>query len=150
LRPGTQALAQALGMAAAARAACAAREHEALRLGSLRDALQQALLKGIPGLTVNAGDGPRVPNTLSVLIPGLASDLMLLALDQAGIEASSGAACHAGASQPSHVLLAMGLPEAQASSALRLSLGWSTRDAELATAAEAIIGCWRRLAGAGC
>jgi len=71
------------------------------------------------------------------------------ALDQAGIEASSGAACHAGASQPSHVLLAMGLPEAQASSALRLSLGWSTRDAELATAAEpssAAGGAWLGLA----
>jgi len=149
LRPGTQALAQALGMAAAAKAACAAREQEALRLGALRDGLQQALMAGIAGLKVNAGDGPRVPNTLSVLLPGLASDLMLMALDQAGIEASSGAACHAGASQPSHVLLAMGLPEAAASSALRLSLGWSTCDEEMGPAAEAIIACWRRLARPG-
>jgi cysteine desulfurase len=145
LRPGTQAVAQALGMAAAAQAACAQRGEEARRLGALRDALQQALLAGIPSLKLSAGLGPRVANTLHVRLPGIASDLMLMALDQAGVEASSGSACHAGASQPSHVLLAMGVPEAEAATALRFSLGWTTRDEDMAEAAPRIIACWHRL-----
>jgi cysteine desulfurase len=73
---------------------------------------------------------------------------MLIALDLEGVEVSMGSACAAGAVEPSHVLLAMGLSRDAARSSLRLSLGWSTTAAEIERAAEIIARVWRRVRAA--
>ena len=106
-RAGTENVPGIVGMG---RAAALAREElaaEAARLGALRDRLEQRLL-AIPGTRRN-GDGPRVPNTTNVSFEGIEAESLLMALDLAGVAVSTGAACAAGAVEPSHVLRGMGL-----------------------------------------
>jgi cysteine desulfurase len=137
-RGGTPNVAGIVGMAAAAEAALAGMEAESSRLAGLRDALQSALLERISGLKVNSAAAPRIPNTLSVLLPGIESDLMIMRLDQEGIMVSAGSACAAGAVEPSHVLRAMGIPEAEAKCVIRFSLGGATRDEDIPRVAAAV------------
>jgi len=94
-------------------------------LAANRDALQAELSAAIPGLEVNGGQeaGARLPGHLSLSVPGLSGEALVLDLDLAGIAASSGAACSSGTEGPSPVLLAMGRDRAQASGSLRLTLG---------------------------
>jgi len=95
-------------------------------LVSLRNRLEQGLLSAIPGTIVNARESLRVPNTTNLQFPGIDAESLLIALDLAGINASFGAACQSGATEPSHVLLAMGLTDAEARSSLRFSLSRNT------------------------
>ncbi len=104
--------------------------------GGLRDRLE-ALLLACPGARRN-GDAPRLPNTLNVSFEGTEAEGLLMALDLDGIAVSTGAACAAGAVEPSHVLRAMGFPPGRVQSSLRLSLGRSTTLAEVERAAELI------------
>ncbi len=90
--------------------------------GAMRDALEQRVLREIPGTHVN-GSEPRVPNTTNIRFDGIDSDALLIALDLRGFAVSSGAACSSGAPQPSHVLTAIGLTREQARSSIRFSLG---------------------------
>jgi cysteine desulfurase len=87
----------------------------------------------------------RVSNTLNLTFPGVHGETMLIALDLEGLEVSMGSACAAGSVEPSHVLIAMGRTRAEARSSLRLSLGWSTSEAEVDAAAEIIVRVWRRV-----
>jgi cysteine desulfurase len=137
-RGGTENVAGIVGMAKAAELACAGMQGEAGRLGALMDRLEAELLRRVPGLKVNAGSAPRIHNTLSLILPGIESDLMIMRLDQEGILVSAGSACAAGAVEPSHVLRAMGVPENEAKCALRLSLGMGTLDGDVDRAASAI------------
>lgn len=139
LRPGTENLAAALGMVAAAEAAHAQRDAEGRRLAGLRDRLQGLLRAGIPSLEVHGEGAERVPGTLYCHVPGFMADTLLMALDQAGVAASAGAACAAGAAKPSHVLLAMGKGEACAQGSLRFSFGWDSAERDPELAAEALI-----------
>lgn len=91
-------------------------------LSGLRDRLEQGLITAVPGTCVNAGSAPRVPNTTNLRFKGVDAEALLIALDLAGIAASFGAACQSGATEPSHVLLAMKMSPADARSSLRLSL----------------------------
>lgn len=118
-----------LGMAAqraAERLAAGAPE----RVAALRDRLEARLVEVVPETTVNGGS-PRLPNTTNLGFRGIEGEGALLALDLAGIAASSGSACAAGAVDPSHVLLAMGLSREAAQASLRLSLGHETTDADV-------------------
>ena len=110
----------------------------ATSLAALRDRLEQDLLAAIPGSHVNAGAAPRVPNTTNLRFEGVDAEALLIALDLAGISASFGAACQSGATEPSHVLLAMGLTPAQARSSLRLSLNRLTTAEEIDRALDII------------
>ncbi|MBL4849258.1 MAG: aminotransferase class V-fold PLP-dependent enzyme [Planctomycetes bacterium] len=94
-------------------------------LAASRDALQAALLAQIPGLEINGplASEARLPGHLSLSLPGLSGEALVLDLDLAGIAASSGAACASGTGGPSPVLLAMGRDRAQATGSLRLTLG---------------------------
>lgn len=141
LRSGTPPVALAAAFAAAATAAVAEREGEAARLGGLRDRL-------VAGLSVLAGVRVNGPDTVSpaichVTIDGCRADDVLLLLDAAGIDCSTGSACTAGVHQPSRVLLAMGRPEADAVGSLRFSFGPTTDDtsidALLAALPEAVV-----------
>jgi cysteine desulfurase len=123
MRPGTEDVAGAAAFAAAARAAEAERETEMRRLGSLRDGLEAGLRSAVPGLVVNGAGAERLPTISSLSVPGADPEMLLAALDLAGIAASSGSACSSGSVTPSHVLTAMMLPPELAGPSLRFSLG---------------------------
>ena len=114
-------------------------------LKALRDRLEQGLLATIPDAALNAAMAPRVPNTTNLRIAGIDAEALLIALDIQGVAASFGAACQSGATEPSHVLLAMGLSPAEARSSLRLSLSRLTTEEEIGRALEIIPAAVARL-----
>ena len=128
--PGIRALAVAL------EETVAMRDVEAKRVMVLRDRLIEGALALGLGITVSgcwtAGDATRrLPGNAHLVVPGCEGDSLLYLLDAAGVECSTGSACQAGVPQPSHVLLAMGLSEAEARGALRLSLGHTSTEADV-------------------
>ncbi|MFP3900118.1 MAG: cysteine desulfurase family protein [Acidimicrobiia bacterium] len=155
LRSGTHNVAGIVGFAAALTAARVQREAEVGRITGLRDRLAAGLLRAVPGAvdTVRrrpvAGDPvERLPGTLHLCVPGVESEALLFLLDQAGVCASAASACASGAQQASHVLAAMGVPAGEARGSLRLSLGWTTTDADVDAALDAIPAAVARLRGA--
>jgi cysteine desulfurase len=135
-RAGTENVAGIVGFGRAAEIARAELARERVLFASLRERLQ-GLLLAIPGARVNGAE-PRVPNTTNVSFEGADAEGVLMALDLAGIAVSTGAACAAGAPEPSHVLVAMGLPEARVQTSLRFSLGRSTTEGAVDRAAAAV------------
>jgi cysteine desulfurase len=131
LRPGTENVAGICGMAAAAEAVCRTMAAEGTRLAGLRDRLESGLKSAIKGLRVNGEGAERIPNTLSVLCPGVESDVAIIKLDSLGIQVSAGSACAAGAVQPSHVLTAMGKSEMESRTVLRFSVGKGTTEEQV-------------------
>ena len=125
VRSGTAMVALAVGFAAAAREATDALPLEAARLGHLRDRLSAGVAARVPNVMLNS-EGPVTAAILNVTFRGCRADDLLLILDAAGIDCSTGSACTAGVHQPSEVLLAMGRSEADASASLRFSLGRGT------------------------
>lgn len=127
LRAGTESVAHAVAFAAALGLALDEQAEASPRLGALQAELEAGLAP-LGARVVGAG-APRVANTTLVTFAGVEAETVLHALDLEGIAASSGSACASGSLEPSPVLRAMGLPAAEALSALRLSTGWaSTRD----------------------
>jgi cysteine desulfurase len=98
---------------------------------SLRDRLESGLLAGTTDRGVNSGNAPRVPNTTNLWFDHLEGEALVIALDLKGLAVSSGAACSSGASEPSHVLDAMGLTPARARSSVRFSLHRQSTEAEV-------------------
>ncbi|MFQ5984061.1 MAG: cysteine desulfurase family protein [Alphaproteobacteria bacterium] len=96
------------------------------RLTHLRDRLERRLSAVAPGTRVFAAGVRRLPNTSCFTMPGVKSETQVMALDLAGVAVSAGAACSSGKVAPSHVLGAMGVPSAEAETAIRVSLGWQT------------------------
>jgi len=125
-RPGTENVAGIVGMAVAAETASAHAAADAGRLATLREELWTGLRATCPGAVRNGDPARSLPNTLSVSFPGTDGETLLIALDLEGVCASSGSACMAGSLQPSHVLLAMGVPEETARATVRFSLGHAT------------------------
>jgi cysteine desulfurase len=140
-RAGTENVAGISGFGAAAKAAMAALEADAARLGGLRNRLEDGL-KQTPGMIVFSEGAPRLPNTTLFTVPGLKAETAVIGFDLAGIAVSSGSACSSGKVQPSHVLDAMGLGRELSQGAVRLSLGWSTSEADI----ELTLKAWRKLA----
>jgi cysteine desulfurase len=141
-RAGTENVAGIAGFGAAARAAMDALEADAIRLETQRNRLENGL-RQTPGTVVFSEDAARLPNTTLFTVPGLKAETAVIGFDLAGIAVSSGSACSSGKVQPSHVLQAMGFGPELAQGAVRLSLGWSTSDADIDRCLEA----WRKLAG---
>jgi cysteine desulfurase len=151
LRPGTENVAGAVALGRAAELAAAEQESEAARLAALRDDLAARLQAALPDITINAAGATRAPHVLSVAIPGADSEALLMHLDLSGIAASGGSACSTGAVEPSHVLVAMGVPRELALGTIRFSLGHASTLADVARAAEVMPGVVakvRKLAGA--
>ncbi|HQD61375.1 MAG TPA: cysteine desulfurase family protein [Propioniciclava tarda] len=129
LRPGTSNATLAVGLAAAVRGAVGRLEAETVRLSGLRARLVDGVVGLVSGASVNGG--VTSPNIVNVYVPGVrAGDVMML-LDAAGVECSTGSACHAGVPQPSDVLLAMGRTPQEASGALRFSFGAQSTEADV-------------------
>jgi cysteine desulfurase len=136
LRPGTTAVAQAVGCAAALKAAGSGLKANQAAWAQAVSRLEGGLKKLWPGTRIHGAGAPRVANTLCVSLPGLESELLLIRLDQAGLRVSAGAACASGAQEPSPVLKAMGVDEAGLKSELRFSFGPGQGEAEAEQALE--------------
>ncbi|MGB4335209.1 MAG: cysteine desulfurase family protein [Chromatiaceae bacterium] len=143
LRPGTENVPHIVGLGAAAELAQSRLAASAGRLKERRDELHRRLAAAVPGLALNGHAEERLPNTLHCSFPGV-SGRDLLAHTPA-IAASVGSACHEEGDTVSGVLGAMGIPAGRAAGAVRLSIGEPTSDADIATAADALIATWRTL-----
>src|SRR5580693_8084818 len=137
-RPGTENVAAIVGLGKAAEIARNSLANDAERVSALRDKLERGLLDRVPQLRVNAGDGPRTPNTTNIMFVGIEGEALVIALDLKGLACSVGAACSSGAVEPSHVLTAIGLSQEEAKSSLRFSLGRHTTQSEIDFALEVV------------
>lgn len=131
-RGGTEALPAIAGLGAAAEGAD---PRAALRLAAMRDAIEAGAM--MAGALVAGAGAARLPNTTSLVLPGLAAETQVIALDLAGMQVSAGSACSSGKVRASHVLVAMGLGAA-AGSAIRVSLPWDAP----ADTAERFLAAW--------
>lgn len=130
LRAGTPDVAGAVGLATALRVTAARRAEETDRIARLRDRLA-AGLAAVGGVTPNGDRSRAVAGNLHVRIEGVESETLLVALDRAGVYAAAGSSCASGASEPSHVLTAMGLDRTAARESVRFSLGFTSTDADV-------------------
>jgi cysteine desulfurase len=135
-RAGTENVAGIAGLGHAARVAREEGPSEAARVAPLRDLLERSLL-ALPGCRPN-GTGPRVANTASVSFERADAESLVMALDLLGVAVSTGAACAAGAVEPSHVLRAMGLSPARVRGSVRFSLGRGTQEPDVVRAGGAV------------
>lgn len=131
LRAGTENLPGIVGIGRAIELATANLDENARRITALRDRLIDGILERIPDVRVNGHRTQRLPNNCNVSIRYIEGEAMLLRLDLAGIAASSGSACTSGSLDPSHVLLAIGLPHEIAHGSLRLTLGADTTEKDI-------------------
>ncbi len=138
VRSGTLDAPAIAGFAAAVQAAVAEREAEARRLAELRDRLIEAVRTAVPDAILNGDPVDRLPGNAHFSFPGCEGDALLMLLDARGIACSTGSACSAGVSQPSHVLMAMGTGAERARGSLRFSLGHTSTEADVKALAEAI------------
>ena len=130
-RATTENLPGIVGMAAALERACGNMEHNACRLTLMRDRLIKGILDTIPYTRLNGHPVKRLPGNVNVSVRFVEGEALLLRLDLAGVAASSGSACTSGSLDPSHVLLAIGLPHEIAHGSLRLSLGDTNTEEEV-------------------
>lgn len=130
-RAGTENLAGIVGIGKAIELATAHLEENAARMTALRDKLINGILTAVPDTRLNGHPTKRLPNNCNVSIRYIEGEAMLLRLDLAGIAGSSGSACTSGSLDPSHVLLAIGLPHEIAHGSLRLTLGTDTTEADI-------------------
>jgi cysteine desulfurase len=144
-RSGTENVAGAAGLAKALELAAGRRAAEGKRLAPLRDDLARRLLAAIPGASLNGDPRRRLPNNLSLTIPGAEGEALVLYLDNAGIQASTGSACSTGSLDPSHVLTAIGRTPAEAQCSLRLTLGRGTSAADADLVAKLLPGIAARV-----
>jgi cysteine desulfurase len=141
-RAGTENVAAIAGFGAAAAAAAHDLAVEGQRLTALRDRLEAALTAEFPQTVVFGREAERLPNTSLFALPGVKAETAVIGLDLAGVAVSSGAACSSGKVAASHVLAAMGAAGNLARGAVRVSLGYSTQEADI----ERFLAAWRTLA----
>jgi cysteine desulfurase len=137
-RPGTENVAGAVGLGAAA--AWMRENHAELnaRLSELRDRLERGIIERVPHARINCAHSPRAANTTNIRFAGIDGEPLLIALDLKGFAVSSGSACSSGAVEPSHVLRAIGLSREDARSCLRFSLGRSNDAAQVDALIDAV------------
>ncbi len=149
-RPGTENVAMAVGLAHAVELTLAEHGVECARLNDLRERLETALLARIPDAIIHGRGAPRAPHIVNISVPGTDSESLLMALDLQGVACSAGSACQSGSITPSHVLAAIGVQRDVAISAIRMSFGALSTEADVDRVAElfpALIQKARRLSG---
>jgi cysteine desulfurase len=130
-RSGTENVPGMVGMAVALALAAEERGAEAKRLAVLRDRLIDGVLEAVPGAHLTGDRTRRLPGHASFFLDGSTGESALVNLDVAGVSCSSGSACQAGSTDPSHVLTALGLSPQQAKNGLRMTLGRENTEAEV-------------------
>jgi cysteine desulfurase len=143
LRGGTENVAGSIGFGAALEQAQQMRPEEVNRLAKLRDDFMEQLEEAIPSATINGSRKYRLPNNVHLTIPGQDNERLLMQLDQLGILAGAGSACNASDEDPSHVLRAIGLTDADARASLRFTLGRQTTAADIEYAVKTLAGLVR-------
>jgi cysteine desulfurase len=145
-RAGTENLPGIAGFGAAVKAAA---EEIAVyeRVGALREELEAEIVAMAPEAVIFGTGAPRLPNTSAIAMPGIAAETQVIALDLDGVMVSAGAACSSGKVGPSHVLAAMGIEPDLAASTIRVSLGWSSTEADIAHFLRSWIALRRRHRG---
>jgi len=144
LRAGTENVAGIAAFGAAASASRTELAAEAAQMRSLRNLLESGL-KAISPATVIFGEAAeRLPNTTLFAAAGMKAETAIIAFDLDGVAVSSGAACSSGKVQPSHVLAAMGVAPELTRAAVRVSLGWTTTEADIGR----LLSAWRKLSAA--
>jgi cysteine desulfurase len=136
-RAGTENVAGIAGFGAAAKEA----GRDGLPVSSLRDRLEAALTGSAAGAKIFGAGALRLPNTTCISMPDVKAEIQVMALDLAGVCVSAGAACSSGKVQRSAVLSAMGVEDAVAETAIRISLGWNSQVQEI----DRLIAAWRDL-----
>ena len=132
IRAGTEAVAGIVGMAKALEVSLRQRQDGTLsRVEQLRNQLEEGLKSQIPDIQVNGHPTMRLPGTLNISFLGCEGETLLMALDLNGICVSTGSACSSGSTEPSHVLVAMGLAPSRVEGSIRFSLGWGTTKEEI-------------------
>ncbi|MEP7047312.1 MAG: cysteine desulfurase family protein [Ilumatobacteraceae bacterium] len=144
-RSGTHNVAGIIALAAALRATDTERTAENARVAELRDTFVDGLRAELDDLHETVDRAHKVAGSAHVCIDGIENEALLYLLDEAGVCASAASSCASGAMEPSHVLLAMGVPDERARGALRLTLGRTTTAADVARATIAITDSVRRL-----
>jgi cysteine desulfurase len=144
LRAGTENVAGIAAFGAAAAAARTRRADEAAHMLALRNRLEAGLKAISPQAVIFGASAERLPNTTLFSLEGMKAETAVISFDLEGVAVSSGAACSSGKVQPSHVLAAMGVSPSLLRGAVRVSLGWTTTEADV----ELFFGAWRKLATA--
>jgi cysteine desulfurase len=140
-RAGTENVAAIAGFGAAAAAAAAAGQADAARMAALRDRLEAGLKAATPQIVIFGESAARLPNTTLFAVPGMKAETAIIAFDLNGIAVSSGSACSSGRVQASAVLAAMGTEPALTRGAVRVSLGWMTRESDI----ESLLNAWTKV-----
>jgi cysteine desulfurase len=130
-RAGTENVAGLAGLGVAAELAAKKLTTESVRLGALRNLLEESVLAKVSGTAINGVREPRVPNTTNISFDAVEAESLLIALDLEGVAVSTGSACSSGTLEPSHVLRAMGLPSPRTQNSIRMSLGAGNTEAEV-------------------
>jgi cysteine desulfurase len=146
LRPGTESIPLAVGMMTALEIACREQADSTRRLESLRRRFEEDLLQNCPQILIHGRFADRLPQTSNIAFPGVDGQVLLIALDVAGVACSVGAACASGSSELSPTLRAMQLPGDIVRSSLRFSLGTTNTEAEIDQAVAIISRIYRSLA----
>ena len=144
-RAGTENAAALVGFGAACERLPLWRDETAARLAVLRDRFIAEVLAQIPGSRLNGHKTLRLPNNANFSFDGVDGESLLLSLDMAGVFVSGGSACASGSLDPSHVLLALGLPLPLAKAGVRFSLGRATTEDDLAFALKTLAACLQSL-----
>jgi cysteine desulfurase len=141
MRAGTENVAGIAAFGAAATAVQRQGDAEAARMRALRGSLETGLKAVSPQAVIFGAAAERLPNTTLFSVEGMKAETAIIAFDLEGVAVSSGSACSSGTVQPSHVLAAMGVSPALQRGAVRISLGWTTTEADI----ERFLGAWSLL-----
>jgi cysteine desulfurase len=147
-RTGTENVAGIVGLGVAMRIAGERRATESARQASLRDRIIDGVLGRVPGAMLTGHRTERLPNNASFLFPGADGASLVMALDLLGFAVSSGSACTSGDTEPSHVILALGVDRETAKGSLRVTVGRATADADVAAFLGALPAIVERVRGA--
>ena len=148
-RTGTENVAGIVGLGVAMRIARERRATESPRQARLRDRLISGVRTRVPDVVLNGHPTDRLPNNASFCVPGTDGESLIVALDLEGFAVSSGSACTSGETEPSHVLLALGLDREVAKGSLRVTVGRSTTEADVDAFVRALEHIVARLRNAG-
>ncbi|HVY12692.1 MAG TPA: aminotransferase class V-fold PLP-dependent enzyme, partial [Alphaproteobacteria bacterium] len=137
-RSGTENVAACVGFATALQSAQSRRHDESRRLGDLQALAFRLITEKMPQAVINGSRKHRLPNNMHLTLPGRDNERLLVELDERGILAAAGSACSAGDDEPSHVLRAMGVSDADAQASIRLTMGRQTTDADVRALVDAL------------